>query len=114
MDFEKQLQKVKEYLEAEKVGFVDFERQKDVFDSYEIIREIVTEIDPEATIEIKHSALQTGSMAISVTTSDLTVYDMKMFSKSIEKADNFQICPTTDERITFDILFEDVITYFLI
>jgi hypothetical protein len=113
MDFEVELQRIKEYLEAEKIGFVNFKRQKDVLDSYEIISDIVTSSDPEATIEIKHSALQSGSIAITVSTNDLTVYDMQMFSKAIEKADNFQIYPTADERIKFDILFEDVITYFV-
>lgn len=107
------LQKIKEYLDAPKTGVVNPERYEEVMASCAIIREIILFNDPEATIEVSEGALQLGSMAIRIVTSDVTVYDTAAFAEATKNADNFQVYPRTDEKIQLDILFEGVISYTL-
>jgi hypothetical protein len=107
------LQKLKEYLNAPKAGVVNPERYEDVMASCAIIRDIILFNDPEATIEVSEGALQLGSMAIRVVTSDVTVYDTVAFAEATKNADNFQIYPTADDRVKLDILFDGVIEYTL-
>jgi hypothetical protein len=113
MELDAEFQKFKEYLDAPKMGVVNLARQRDVMDSYEKIKNIILSEDPEATIEIIEGALQLGSVAIRAITSDVTVYDTAEFAEATKNADNFQIYPTNDERVKFDILFEGVIEYTL-
>lgn len=113
MELDAEFQKFKEYLDAPKMGVVNLARQREVMDSYEKIKNIILSEDPEATIEIIEGALQLGSVAIRAITSDVTVYDTAEFAEATKNADNFQIYPTNDERVKFDILFEGVIEYTL-
>lgn len=113
MELDAEFQKFKEYLDAPKMGVVNLARQRDVMDSYAKIKNIILSEDPEATIEIIEGALQLGSVAIRAITSDVTVYDTAEFAEATKNADNFQIYPTNDERVKFDILFEGVIEYTL-
>ena len=107
------MEELKKYLASNKIGVVNFARQADLFESYELIKGIILAEDPDATVEIKHGALQFGDIAIQIATNDITIYDIQLFSKAVEKADNFQIYPTTDGKIKFDIMFENVIEYYL-
>ena len=113
MELDAELQKIKEYLDAPKVGMVNAARQQEVFDAYAIIKNLIMFESVDASIEMNEDALQTGAMVIEVTTSDITVYDMEAFAEAIKNADNFQIFPTADDRVKFDILFEGVIEYTL-
>lgn len=105
---------LKKYLESTKIGVVNLPRQADLLEAYELIKGIILAEDHDATVEIKHGLLQFGDVAIQIVTDDITVYDMRAFSKVIEKADNFQIYPTTDGKIKLDIMFKNVINYSLI
>ena len=109
-----EFQKFKEYLDAPKAGVVNLARQKQVADSYVIIKDIIMSGDPDSTIEIVEGALQLGSVVIRAVTSDVTVYDTAAFSEATKYADNFQVYPTADDRIKLDILFEGVIEYTLL
>lgn len=113
MQFEDELQKFKEYLDTPKTGIIDEDRYKLVIDAYQIIKSIILTEDPDATIDIIEGALQIGSMVIRAVTSDVTVYDTAEFAEATKNADNFQIYPTADDRVKFDILFENVISYTL-
>ena len=113
MEFDAELQKLKEYLDAPKRGVVNPSRQKDLMDSYAIIKNIILSEDPDATIEIIEGALQMGSVAIRAVTSDVTVYDTAAFAEATKNANNFQVYPTTDDRVKLDILFDGVIEYTL-
>ena len=113
MEFDAEIQKFKEYLDAPKVGVTNLARYREVADSYQKIKNIVLSEDPDATIEIIEGALQLGSVVIRAVTSDVTVYDTAEFTEAIKNADNFQIYPTADDRIKFDVLFEGVIEYSL-
>lgn len=111
MELDAELQKIKEWVEAPKIGVVNLARQQEVETSYAIIKEIILAHDPDATIEIVEGALQMGAVAISAVTSDVTVYDTAAFAEAIKNADNFQVYPRTDDRVKLDILFEGVIKY---
>jgi hypothetical protein len=108
-----EFQKIKEWLDAPKVGVVNPERYKMLLDSYVIIRDIILAEDQDATIEIVEGALKTGSVVISAVTSDVTVYDTAAFAEATKDADNFQVYPRTDDKVKLDILFEGVIEYTL-
>ena len=114
MVLDENLQKLKEYLDAPKMGVPNAARQQEVIDSYNIIKNIILSEDPNATVEIIEGALQLGSVVIRAVTSDVTVYDTAAFAEATKNADNFQIYPTADDRVKFDILFEGVIDYTLL
>jgi len=114
MELDAEFQKFKEYLDAPKMGVVNLTRQREVMDSYTMIKNIILSEDPDATIEIIEGALQLGSVAIRAVTSDVTVYDTAAFAEATKNADNFQIYPTADDRVKLDILFEGVIEYTLV
>jgi hypothetical protein len=113
MELDAELQKIKEWVEAPKVGVVNPSKMQEVMDSYVIIRNIIRSSDPDATIEIVEGALQMGAVSISAVTSDVTVYDTATFAEAIKNADNFQVYPRTDDKVKLDILFEGVIEYTL-
>lgn len=113
MELDAEFQKFKEYLDAPKMGVVNLARQQELMDAYVKIKRIILSEDKDATIEIVEGALQLGSVAIRAVTTDVTVYDTAEFAEATKNADNFQIYPTADDRIKFDILFEGVIQYSL-
>lgn len=113
MELDAEFQKIKEYLEAPKIGVVVPAKMQELMDSYAIIKGIILASDPDATIEVVEGALQTGSVAIRAVTSDVTVYDTAAFAEATKNADNFQVYPTTDDRVKLDIMFGDVIEYTL-
>ena len=113
MELDAELQKIKEWVDAPKIGMVNFVKQKELVESYVIIKNIILTHDPDATVEIVEGALQTGAVTISAVTSDVTVYDTVAFAEAIKNADNFQVYPRTDDRVKLDILFEGVIEYTL-
>ena len=113
MALDAEFQKLKEYLDAPKMGVTNLARYRELVDAYEKIKSIILSEDPDATIEIIEGALQMGSVVIRAVTNDVTVYDTAEFAEAIKNASNFQIYPTADDRIKFDILFEDVIEYSL-
>ena len=113
MELDEELNKIKEYLDAPKTGVINPVKQQELMDSYAIIKNIILSEDPDATIEIVEGALQLGSVVIRAVTSDVTVYDTAEFAEATKNADNFQIYPTADDRVKFDVLFEGVIEYTL-
>ena len=113
MDFEAEFQAFREYLDAPKIGVINLGRQRELMDAYVKIKNIIMSEDPDATIEIVEGALQLGSVAIRAVTSDVTVYDTAEFAEATKNANNFQIYPTADDRVKFDVLFEGVIEYTL-
>lgn len=111
---EKEFAELKRWVDAPKNGVVNEDRMQDVMDAFLIIERIIFASDPDAIIEIAEGALQLGSVAIKVITTDVTVYDTLEFAAATKNANNFQVYPTTDDRVKLDILFEGVIDYTLI
>ncbi len=110
---EKYLADMKKYLETTKIGIVNLKRQKELLTAYEILKRDLINEDEENTIELVHGALQDGSVSIRITAIDFTAYDMNAFYQVIKNASNFQIYPTADDRIRLDVMFEDVIDYYV-
>ena len=111
---EKEFEELKRWVDAPKNGVVNEAEMRNVVDAFEIIKRIVLASDPDAAIEIVEGALQLGSVAIKVTTIDVTVYDTAEFAEATKHASNFQVYPTTDDKVKLDILFDGVIDYTLI
>ena len=111
---EKEFAELKRWVDAPKHGVVNEDKMQDVMDAFLIIERVVFASDPDATIEIAEGALQLGSVAIKVTTTDVTVYDTEEFAAATKYASSFQVYPTTDDRVKLDILFDGVIDYTLI
>ena len=110
---EKYLEDVKKYLDTTKFGIVNLKRQNELLAAYEILKRDFLVEDRENTIELVHGALQDGSVSIRITAIDFTAYDMNAFNQVIKDASNFQIHPTADNRIRLDVMFEDVIDYYV-
>ena len=113
MALDEEFQKLKEYLDAPKIGVTNLARYRELADSYTKIKSIILSVDPDATVEIIEGALQMGAVVIRAVTNDVTVYDTAEFAEATKNANNFQIYPTADDRIKFDVLFEGVIEYSL-
>lgn len=111
---EKEFAELKRWVDAPKTGVVNDDKMQEVLNAYAIIARIVFPSDPDATIEIAEGALQIGSVVIKVATTDVTVYDTAEFAEATKHASNFQVYPTTDDRVNLDILFDGVIDYTLI
>lgn len=111
---EKEFAELKRWVDAPKNGVVNEDKMQDVMDAFLIIQQIVCPEDPDAIIEVVEGALQLGSVAIKITTTDVTVYDTAEFAEATKNASNFQVYPTTDDRVKLDILFDGVIDYTLI
>ena len=110
---EKEFEELKRWVDAPKSGVVNEDKMQNVLDAFEIIKRIVFASDSDATIEVVEGALQLGSVAIKVMTTDVTVYDTAEFAEATKNAANWQVYPTTDDRVKLDILFEGVIEYTL-
>lgn len=111
---EKEFEELKRWVDAPKNGIVNKDKMQNVMDAFEIIKKIVFASDSDATIEVAEGALQLGSVAIKVTTTDVAVYDTEEFAEATKNAANWQVYPTTDDRIKLDISFDGVIDYTLI
>ena len=111
---EREFEELKRWVDAPKSGVVNEDKMQNVMDAYVTIADIVFSGDPDAVVEIAEGALQLGSVVIKVTTTDVTVYDTERFAEATKNASNFQVYPTTDDRVKLDILFDGVIEYTLI
>lgn len=109
-----ELQKLREYVDAPKLGIINNARYQQLMDAYAIVKPLILAEDADATVEIIEGALQMGAMFIRAITSDVTVYDTAAFAEAIKNANNFQVYPTSDDRVKLDILFEGVVDYTLI
>lgn len=105
-----ELAKLKKWVDAPKNGVINADKMKNVMDAFKILEKI---IDSDATMEIVEGALQTGCVNIEIVARDITVYNAEEFASATKHAKNWQIYPTTDDRIRLDLLFDGVIDYTL-
>lgn len=108
MTFEHQIEKWKEYLRKEKVMVPNKERHTEFITAYEILRNVLILPDRDTTVELKASPLKTGCAYIRITAPDIEGHESCAIARAIQLADNTQIYPTADERVTWDLTFEDV------
>lgn len=105
MDFDETLELIKEYLQKDKIKILNPLRYADIIESYKILKSILDKDCDETTIEILDCALQTGDVAIEITTPMLSAYNMKLLIKAFQKADIVSIYPTIDDRIRLTVQF---------
>lgn len=103
MDFNETLELIKEYLQKDKIKILNPLRYADIIESYKILKSILDKDCDETTIEILDCALQTGDVAIEITTPMLSAYNMTLLTKAFQKADIVSIYPTNDNRIRLDV-----------
>lgn len=107
MDFDETLELIKEYLQKDKIKILNPLRYADIIESYKILKSILDKDCDETTIEISDCALQTGDVAIEITTPMLTAYNITLLTKAFQKADIVSIYPTIDDRIRIHMQFHN-------
>lgn len=98
-----------QHLEQQKVFVKNPERFAEVEQAYTIAQKLFA----SSTVTIKDDALQMGALVINIRGYDVTVRgqeEIALFSELISKADNFEIYPTTDEKICFALVFRNALT----
>ena len=76
MDFDETLELIKEYLQKDKIKILNPTRYTDIIESYKTLIIIFNKDCDETTIEILDCALQTGDVAIEITTPMLSAYNI--------------------------------------
>lgn len=104
------LEYLRQLREGISVQVVNPDRIKQLQASYNIITQLVRQTDPDAKIECKLHEINDGSAAITVTATDLIIDDIAKFIESLDGVDNFEVYPTTDNKIEIGIMFENVLT----
>ena len=106
--FENQIEKWKEYLKKEKVMYPNKERNAEFMTAYEILKHTLLLPEKDTEVELKASPLQTGCAYIRIRATDIEAHEMHAVARAMQLADNIQIYPTSDERVVWDLTFEDV------
>ncbi len=80
--------------------------------AYDLLKEIVTEYDENATFECQMNDIFPDIGEITVYCTDLTVrvYSMDAIREVMNLVDNFEIVPTTNDRIMIGLTFLNVMT----
>ena len=96
-----------EYLKKDKLKIVNPKREKEILETYRILKQIIDVYYEDSTLEIQYGALDLGDVFIRIVTPQFTTYEMKLFATAIQNADNIDIYPTADDRIKIDLLFRN-------
>ena len=107
MEFNEALELLKEYLQKDKCKILNPKRYHDITESYKTLKSILDKDCDETTIEILDCALQTGDVAIEITTPMLSAYNMILLIKAFQKADIVSIYPIKDNRKKIDVQFHN-------
>lgn len=107
MDFDETLELIKEHLQKDKGKILNPIRYADIIESYKTLKIIFNNDCNETTLEILDCALQTGDIAIEITTPMLSAYNMTLLTKAFQKADIVNIYPTIDDRIRLTVQFHN-------
>ena len=96
-----------EYLKKDKLKIVNPKREKEILETYRILKQIIDVYYEDSTLEIQYGSLDLGDVFIRIVTPQFTTYEMKLFATAIQTADNIDIYPTADDRIKIDLLFRN-------
>lgn len=107
MDFDETLELIKEHLQKDKIKILNPTRYADIIESYKTLIIIFNNDCDETTIERLDCALQTGDVAIEITTPMLSAYNVTLLIKAFQKADIVSIYPTIDDRIRIHMQFHN-------
>ena len=103
-DFENLMASIGKYLESEKVFIKNSARCAEVDEAFKI----ATQLFADANVTIDDDPLQLGALILRIEGCDLLVRgadSVAKFSALIANADNFEIYPTTDDKIRFALVF---------
>ena len=107
MDFDELSELIKEHLPKDNCKILNPTRYTDIIKSYKILKSILDKDCDETNIEILDCALQTGDVAIEITTPMLSAYNMILLIKAFQKADIVSIYPIKDNRKKIDVQFHN-------
>ena len=108
MDFKTFLKQFDEWQSKPHMFVVNKTRIHEMENAYEIIKKIIHEYTPEASVEINMGAVNDGSASISVETDEIVVHNVKEFISIINEADNFEIYPLNNGNIKIAIMFNGI------
>lgn len=102
-------EKLQNYLEREKMFIKNPARFAEVERAFIIAQKIFS--DSEVTIA--DDPIQMGALILRIEGYDITIRgqeEIDLFSELISKANNFEIYPTTDDKIRFSLVFSGALT----
>ncbi len=106
---DKDLQKIFDFYEKHMPKTSILVKNKDIYDgakqAIQDIADFVWESDPDAAIDVQPDALTGTSASMTIIANELIFDDMEKFSKAISKAQNFEIYPRTDGKISVNFVF---------
>ena len=108
MDFKTFLKQFDEWQNKPHMFVVNKKRVNAMENAYDIMKKIIHEYTPEASVEINMSAINDGSATISVETDEIVVHNVQDFISIIKEADNFEIYPLNDGNIKIAIMFNGI------
>jgi ATP-dependent Clp protease adapter protein ClpS len=108
MDFKTFLKQFDEWQNKPHMFVVNKKRVNVMENAYGIMKKIIHEYTPEASVEINMSAINDGSATISVETDEIVVHNVQDFISIIKEADNFEIYPLNDGNIKIAIMFNGI------
>ena len=97
---------------AKSLWVVNKERYNDMHKAYDLLKEIVTEYDESTTFECQMNDIfpDVGEIAVYCTDLTVRVYSMDAMREVMNLVDNFEIVPTTNDRIMIGLTFLNVMT----
>jgi len=96
----------KEYFSEPRVHTINMKRLEQFQYALYQITKIIKGIDPDAKIDhTLNTAANIGNGSIDVKTSEIIVYDPKIFSEATKFANNFEIYPLNDGSIRMSMMF---------
>ena len=100
MDFDEISELIKDYLQKDKGKILKPIRYAGIIESYKTLKIIFNNDCDETTLEILDCALQTGDIAIEITSPMLSAYNITLLTKAFQKADEYSCAVTPPVRQT--------------
>lgn len=100
--------KLKEYLEKDKVFIQNPFKMQDVRTAVEILHQIF----PDIEINLEDDPLQMGALIISFTSFDVLIrgaQELELFSEFTKLVDNFEIYPVSKEKVHFAAVIQQAL-----
>ena len=72
------------------------------------IADFVWESDPSATIDIQPDQIVGTSACMTVVATEIIFGDLKKFCTAISEGKNFEIYPSTDGKLSFNVVFDNL------
>ena len=103
-EFKGLMAELSQYIESEKVFIKNPVRFAEIDTAFQIASQLFS----DSSIEIADDPLQMGALILRIECYDIVVRgqdEIALFSALIANADNFEIYPTSDDKIRFALVF---------